>query len=142
MRRQFISGSTPSGGSWSHSNRTSQKEASIKHLLRASMVGRIATLVTATSVTSVNVGRTPCSNRLVRDLAQVSCVVRFPEPFDRGRKLAVIYEAHPEGDLFGAGDLGALATFERAHERSSLEQAFGRAGIEPRITPAHDLDMK
>ena len=46
------------------------------------------------------------------------------------------------GDLLRAGDLQALALLERGDELAGLEQAVVRAGVEPGVAAADDLDVE
>jgi hypothetical protein len=46
------------------------------------------------------------------------------------------------GDLLRAGDLQALALLQRGDELAGVEQAVVRAGVQPGIAAAHDLDLE
>ena len=57
-------------------------------------------------------------------------------------KLFRIDEAVAPGDLFGAGNLQALAVLQRGNELAGFEQAVMRAGVQPGVAALHDLDIE
>ena len=73
---------------------------------------------------------------------QVLAVGGPEEELPPGDQLVPVDEALEVGDLVQAGDLKPLPVLDRAHEFGGLQQAVVRAGVEPRIAPAHSLDVE
>src|SRR5438270_560770 len=71
---------------------------------------------------------------------QILSVIRAAERRCQGLELTRVDKAAIEGDLLRARDLEALPFLERSDELRRLDQAVGRAGIEPGIAAAHHLD--
>ena len=67
---------------------------------------------------------------------QVLTVTAFTQWFCEFTNLCFIYPALHVCNFFRAGDLEALAAFDRLDEIRGLLQRFMRAGIQPGIPPA------
>src|SRR3546814_17122677 len=70
-------------------------------------------------------------------MAQISTVAALAHLCGEFPKLRCINKAHGISDFFRTSDLEALPLFKGTHEFSRLEQASGRAGVQPRTAPAH-----
>jgi hypothetical protein len=76
---------------------------------------------------------------LAQQLQQVLAVAVLLQRLRQPLELRVVDEAGAPGDLLGAGDLQALAVFQRGDELAGLQQAVVRAGVQPGVAALHDL---
>ena len=77
---------------------------------------------------------------LFNDSKEVLAIVIPGERFGQPGELLGVDEAHPIGDLLGAGNLRTLATFNRLDEFRSLQKRVVRSGIEPGKSASENLD--
>ena len=78
----------------------------------------------------------------VRQIAQDAAEFGLAECARVVAQLGGVDEAHAEGDLLRAADLEALALLDGLHEGRRLQQAVGRAGIEPGAAAAEPFDVQ
>src|SRR5258708_23009172 len=74
------------------------------------------------------------------DASHIGRVIAFSQGYSQRRELVAIDVTHIEGNLFGAGYAEPLSLFQGRDKFSGLQEAVGRAGVQPGKSPAHFFD--